>query len=234
MADTVQQQIERERRFASDVSHELRTPLTAMMASVQIARRRASDPVAVERALDDLDERSEAFRELVLDLLEISRIDAGVAELVREPVVVEELVRAVLAVSGDEDVPVITPPGPPVEVVGDKRRLGQVIQNLLENAHRYGAGPTAVRIERRDGGVAILVDDDGPGVPDHEKTHIFNRFARGRAGVGSSEGSGLGLALVSEHVKLHGGSVSVEASPSGGSRFRVDLPSDPDEPGVPR
>jgi two-component system sensor histidine kinase MtrB len=230
MADTVQEQIERERRFASDVSHELRTPLTAMMASVQIARRRVSDPVAVERALDDLDERGEAFRDLVLDLLEISRIDAGVADMVREPVVVEDLVRAVLAVNGDEDVPVCVEPGTATEVQGDKRRLGQVLQNLLENADRYGGGATQVGIASQDGMVVITVDDDGPGVPDHEKTHIFNRFARGRTATGSSEGSGLGLALVSEHVKLHRGSISVGASPSGGARFRVALPVDPGDP----
>ena len=226
MADTVQEQIERERRFASDVSHELRTPLTAMMASVQIARRRVSDPVAVERALDDLDERGEAFRDLVLDLLEISRIDAGVADMVREPVVVEDLVRAVLTVNGDTDVPVCVEPGTTTEVQGDKRRLGQVLQNLLENAARYGGGATQVGIASEDGMVVITVDDDGPGVPAHEKTHIFNRFAHGRTATASGEGSGLGLALVSEHVKLHRGSISVGTSPSGGARFRVALPVD--------
>lgn len=225
MADTVQGQIERERRFASDVSHELRTPLTAMLASVQIARRRIADPVAAEQALDDLTERGEAFRDLVLDLLEISRIDAGVADLVAEPIDAEELVRAVLVATGDEGVPVNRRPGGSAVFVGDKRRIGQVLQNLLENAHRYGGGPTTVGIERADDSVVITVDDDGPGIPPHETTHIFNRFARGRSSAGSSEGSGLGLALVSEHVKLHGGSISVETTESGGARFRVAFPA---------
>jgi signal transduction histidine kinase len=110
-------------------------------------------------------------------------------------------------------------------VVGDKRRLGQVLQNLLENADRYGGGPTSVLLGGDEGYLDITVDDAGPGVAEHERTHIFNRFARGRSGVATTEGSGLGLALVAEHVRLHGGTISAEESPAGGARFHVRLPT---------
>jgi two-component system sensor histidine kinase MtrB len=224
MADKVQERIERERRFTSDVSHELRTPLTAMLSSVQLARRRADDPVAVDQALADLEERGDEFRELVLGLLEISRIDAGVADVVPERLVPEDLVRAVLVSTGHDDVPVINEPGAPSTLVADKRRLGQVLQNLLENADRYGGGPTCVHLGGDADHLELAVDDAGPGVAEHERTHIFNRFARGRSGMATTEGSGLGLALVAEHVRLHGGSISAEESPTGGARFTVSLP----------
>ena len=255
MADKVQERIERERRFASDVSHELRTPLTAMLSSIQIARRRMDDPVAIENALADLEDRGDAFRTLVVDLLEISRLDAGVAEFVPEPIVPEELVGAVLVGTGHTDVPVRVEAGAPTVIEGDKRRLGQVLQNLLENADRHGGGPTCVTIagttdtegsgrasatnlgsgngtgtsggdkHRADAGrVAIAVDDEGPGVAEHERTHIFNRFARGQSGALSTEGSGLGLALVAEHVRLHGGTITVGDAPGGGARFTIFLP----------
>jgi two-component system sensor histidine kinase MtrB len=225
MADRVQERIDRERRFTSDVSHELRTPLTALLASVQIARRRVADPAAVDQALSDLEERGEKFRVLVADLLEISRIDAGVADVVPEVIDAEELVRAVLTTSGHDGVEVRRRSDEPLRFVGDKRRIGQAIQNLLENADRYAGGPTAIALEGLEGSVVISVDDQGPGVDHHERTHIFNRFARGRAGAVSTDGSGLGLALVLEHVQLHGGRVLISDSPAGGARFSIVLPS---------
>ena len=227
MADRVQERIERERRFTSDVSHELRTPLTAMLSSVQLAKRRANDPVAVEQALSDLETRGDEFRALVLDLLEISRMDAGVADFVPEPVVVSDLISAVLTTTGHDGLTVRVSPTAPEQVVVDKRRVGQVLQNLLENADRYAGGPTSVGVDGDSSHLVITIDDAGPGVAAHERTHIFNRFARGSVGALSTEGSGLGLALVAEHVRLHGGTVSVGASPEGGARFRIVLPVAP-------
>jgi two-component system sensor histidine kinase MtrB len=224
MADKVQARIDRERRFTSDVSHELRTPLTALLASVQIARRRIDDPAAVDQALSDLEERGEKFRVLVGDLLEISRIDAGVADVVPEPIDAIELVRAVLVATGNEHVEVRCASGSSLRFVGDKRRVGQALQNLLENAARHAGGATAVELDGDATTVAIHVDDRGPGVDHHERTHIFSRFARGRAGGASTDGSGLGLALVLEHVRLQGGDVRITESPEGGARFSILMP----------
>jgi two-component system sensor histidine kinase MtrB len=230
MADTVQERLDRERRFAFDVSHELRTPLTALLAFVQVARRRMGDSVAVEKALTDLEERGERFRSLVLDLVEISRMDAGVADVVPETIDAVELVRAVAVATGHDSLEIRCPDGARAVVKGDKRRLGQAVQNLLENADRYGKGATAIVVDAAAGSVVIHVDDRGPGVDPHERTHIFARFARGRAGASVSEGSGLGLALVAEHVRLHGGQVLVSDGPDGGARFSIVLPaSEPTE-----
>jgi len=118
-------------------------------------------------------------------------------------------------------------------VRADKRRLVRVIANLLDNARKYGGGPTRIELRRLPEGLLIAVEDAGPGVPVEERDLVFDRFSRGagssrRAG---SEGVGLGLSLVAEHVALHRGTVWVEDRPDGdsGARFVVELPVNWDE-----
>jgi two-component system, OmpR family, sensor histidine kinase MtrB len=115
-----------------------------------------------------------------------------------------------------------------VIVHADKRRIVRVIANLLDNAAKYGGGPTSVSLRQVDHGVQIAVEDRGEGVPNEDRDLIFNRFYRGGVAGrrGSSEGVGLGLALVAEHVRLHGGRVWVEDRADGqpGARFVVELP----------
>lgn len=231
MADAVEERIEREHRFTSDVSHELRSPLAAMLSSIEIARASARDPQAVDEALHHLQGRTEAFHELVEDLLEISRADAGRTELDREPIQPAALIDAVRSMTGTEHVPVEIAPDAPSVVVADKRRVGRMVMNLLENAQRYAGGATRIELSRSGQMLRIAVEDDGPGVPEHERRHVFGRFARGeRARSGSVSGTGLGLALVEEHARLHGGRVFVESAPNGGARFVIDLPVGEDQP----
>jgi signal transduction histidine kinase len=110
-----------------------------------------------------------------------------------------------------------------VQVAVDRRRFERMVANLLDNADRYGAGSVTVRSGQWAEAVQLHVDDDGPGIPPAERELIFDRFTRGST-AGSSPGTGLGLALVREHAKLHGGSVTVGASPDGGARFTLTLP----------
>jgi signal transduction histidine kinase len=100
-----------------------------------------------------------------------------------------------------------------------------VLANLMDNADEHGRGLTAVTVDRDDGRATVTVDDAGPGVPEHERARIFERFARGsRTGRASSGGSGLGLSLVVRHLALMHGRVTVTDGPAGGARFVVDLP----------
>ncbi len=112
--------------------------------------------------------------------------------------------------------------------MGDKRRLAQVVANLVDNADKYGGGEIEISISQSDEAVLIAVEDHGPGVPEAERAVIFDRFSRGSSGGrrGYDTGSGLGLSLVAEHVGLHGGEVWVEDRLDGerGSRFVVSLP----------
>lgn len=226
MADAVEERIRREHRFTSDVSHELRSPLAAMLSSIEIARLSSADPDAVGEALARLQERTEAFHQLVVDLLEISRVDAGQTELQLEPVEPRAMIDAVLAMTGADRVTVDVSPDAPEVVHADKRRLGRMVMNLLENADRYAGGATRVEVSRADGMLRIAVEDDGPGIPEHERRHVFGRFARGEGARGGSvPGTGLGLALVDEHARLHGGRVDVTSAAGGGARFVIDIPA---------
>lgn len=224
MVAALQERIERERRFASDVSHELRGPLAAMAASLSVARRQTPAGPAVA-ALDQLQAQVEGFTGLVLDLLEISRAEAGVAELRLEPTDLGVLADVVVR-DRPEPHPEVVADGPCVAVV-DRRRVGQVLANLLDNADRYGGGARVVTVGRDAGVVRLAVDDAGPGVPEHERAYVFERFARGEGSSGpdAPSGTGLGLALVAEHVRLHDGRAWVEASPLGGARFVIELPA---------
>jgi len=226
MVDALQDRIDREARFASDVSHELRTPLAAIGSAVNIVRRRRHSPEETAAALDVLEQQIESFQKLVLDLLEISRLESGTARLEREPIEPDRFARSVLATSGRSSVPLGIEPGAPSRALVDPRRLSQMLINLLENADKYAGGPTAVIVSGNESVVRFAVEDRGPGVPEHERHHIFERFARGESSAqpGAGDGTGLGLSLVAEHARLHHGHVWVEQRVGGGARFVVELP----------
>jgi len=230
MARSLQDRIERDARFASDVSHELRSPLMTLAASVEVmANQRDELPERAQAALDLMVLDVNRFHQLVEDLLEISRFDAGVVHLELDDVHLAELVMQAVTHTSDVDVPVhLDAELAGVVVRADKRRIVRVIANLLDNAAKYGGGATSVSLTQVEGGVQLAVEDRGPGVPPEDRELIFERFSRGvTAGRrGSSDGVGLGLSLVAEHVRLHGGRVWVEDRLDGeeGARFVVELP----------
>ncbi|HUY07373.1 MAG TPA: HAMP domain-containing sensor histidine kinase [Acidimicrobiales bacterium] len=230
MVDLFQDRLEREERFASDISHELRSPLTTLGSSISILESHSDElPPRSSQALALLSQEVRRFQRMVVDLLEISRIDAGMADFQGEEVYIVELVVRSLERSTSTPPPIETDPDVDQwRVFADKRRFERVIANLLENAERYAGGATRVTIGRgSEGHVRVAIEDEGPGVPEIDRTRIFDRFARaassaGRRGAGG--GTGLGLALVSEHVKLHGGAIWAESNLPNGSRFVVELP----------
>ncbi|MGB9113287.1 MAG: HAMP domain-containing sensor histidine kinase [Acidimicrobiales bacterium] len=232
MADRLQQRIERDARFTSDVSHELRSPLTTLAAALSVIEARKDEmPERSQHALDLLAAEVRRFQRMVGDLLEISRYDSRSADFEPAPVEIGELVRRAAAPSSHSAVPITVDPESDHQLVFvDKRRIERVLSNLIENADRYAGGVTEVSVESEDGFVRVLVDDAGPGVPEAERTRIFERFTRGSSVAGSrgaGVGTGLGLALVREHVRLHGGRVFVTDAPSGGARFVVEIPIAP-------
>ncbi len=279
MVDQLQARIQREARFNSDVSHELRSPLTTLSASLEVLETDCDElPPRAQRALQLLGDDLRRFQRMVVDLLEMSRADAGSADVFLEEVNVSELVeRAVeagvrsLGETGSTPEIVIGPDVESVHVGVDKRRFERVMANLLENAANYGGGATVISVttvgsdgvpgapangavgregdedrgERGDRGerrnkaekagheqngthaaVEIAVEDAGPGISAVERTKVFDRFYRGSAAGrrGAGSGTGLGLALVAEHVRLMNGETWVESSPTGGARFVISLP----------
>ncbi len=224
MADAVQTRFEREARFASDVSHELRSPITALTAAVEVLDgRRADLPERSQQALDVVVGQVRRFDQMVMDLLELSRIDAGSTELLREEVDISELVTRIAQRYGFGDTQIEIDPKVPRTVRVDKLRFERILANLLENAREHAGGPSRVKIERHGRhGIALSVDDAGPGVARGERARIFERFARGSA-ARHRVGTGLGLALVAEHAHAHGGEAWVEDRPGGGARFKVSF-----------
>ncbi len=225
MVDALQERIDRETRFASDASHELRTPLTAIRAAIDVLDRRVDD--AARPVLDTLRRQTERFERLVLDLLEISRFNAGSTTLAAETVNPSDFVRDLLLRTGHANVPVVVDASAPARVQFDRRRIDRVLTNLLDNAEHYANGATRVVVAGTSDALVIDVDDAGPGIATAERELVFERFHRGDASRSTSApGTGLGLAIAAEHCRLHGGRLTIADSPDGGARFRIELPSD--------
>ena len=166
MTDTLQDRIEREARFTSDVSHELRSPLTTLATSLGVLESHRDElPPRSRRALDLLDGELRRFQRMVDDLLEISRVDTGSAELSLDEVEVGELVRQAAAAAGAGRVPVdVDPVGRGLRLWVDKRRIERVVANLVDNAAQYAGGVTRLAVEPGTGhGVRFVVADQAPG-----------------------------------------------------------------------
>ena len=229
MARALEERVHRDARFASEVSHELRSPLTTLKASVGVLESRKNELSARSKtALDLLSRDLERFNRLVSELLEISGYDAGAASLELEEVNVAQFIQA--ATRNDSSITYLLPPNADSLVIDvDKRRLARTLSNLLDNARRYGYGATVIEVSASENTLQIAVEDAGPGISKDEREIIFDRFSRGSTSGqrGDDGGTGLGLSLVQEDVRLHGGKVWVEnlkvTKSDTGSRFVIEL-----------
>lgn len=231
MVDSLQQRIERERRFFADVSHELRTPLTTLIASVGVLARHSRDlPDRSQQALSLITAELDHLRRLLDDLLALARIDAGLHQDPLEQISLLELVSTTLAASNrSADLLTVTADS---TVTCRKKALERAFLNLMNNADRHGGGLDRVTLTAEADTASILFDDSGPGVPEPDRGRIFERFATGNATrkTASGTGTGLGLALVAETISAHHGRVTCSDSPSGGARFIVTIPTATTEP----
>jgi two-component system sensor histidine kinase MtrB len=240
MAETLQRHILRleemsrlQRRFTSDVSHELRTPLTTVrMAADMIFNAREDFDPAVARSAELLQTELDRFENLLTELLEISRFDAGFAALDAEPTNLGPLVTRVVdhltpvAERAGVRIHVDLPPEPVVAEV-DVRRVERILRNLIGNAIEHGEGkPVKVRLASREGAVAITVRDYGVGLRPGEEKLVFNRFWRADPSrARQTGGTGLGLSISLEDAKLHGGWLEAWGAPGQGAQFRLTLPT---------
>jgi two-component system, OmpR family, sensor histidine kinase MtrB len=220
-----------QQRFVSDVSHELRTPLTTvrMASEVLYEAREDFDPVAA-RSAELLQKELDRFEALLGDLLEISRFDAGAAQLSVEEVDLRDLVHRVvdanaqLAESNNTEINVHESGEAKAEV--DTRRIERILRNLLVNAIEHSEGhPIDILIESDDAAVAIAVRDHGVGFEASQARQVFHRFWRGDASRARAVGgTGLGLAIAMEDANLHGGWLTAWGRPAMGAQFRLTLP----------
>jgi signal transduction histidine kinase len=234
-------QLRREVRFAAEragfvanVSHELRTPLSQIRLVLDTLKLgRGDDPAMRDQALKVADREALRLQHLVEGVLRFTR-GTRPDDSPRVTVDAAQEARAVI----DEFSPLAAPHGMTVTLEGSssarvrlqRGALRQVLLNLLDNAMKYGADGTVVRVEvtaLRGSGARLVVDDNGPGVPSSERDRIWKPFERGGAArTRAAGGSGIGLTIVREIAEEHGGKAWVESAPSGGARFVVELPDD--------
>lgn len=241
MADALQQQIRQlvevsraQRQFVSDVSHELRTPLTTVrMAGDVLYDARGSFEPLTERSAELLHNELDRFENLLADLLEISRFDAGAAGLELAEVNLVDIAHRVVdraapvAASRGVELVVVTPTACVAEV--DERRIERVVRNLVANAIDHANVRGDARVVVTVGGdahaAAITVRDYGVGLQPGQLAMVFNRFWRADpARARTTGGTGLGLAISLEDAQLHGGWLQVWGAPMAGAQFRVTLP----------
>jgi two-component system sensor histidine kinase MtrB len=232
---------QRARQFAGDVSHELRTPLTAMTAVTDVLGDGAGLTGDVAAATQLVREEILHLNRLVDDLIEISRFDAGTAQLVTDETDVAAAIGACLRARAWEHVHAAVPPG--LTACLDRRRFDVIIANLVGNALRHGDAQVTLTASLQPDGhsdhhLAIEVRDDGRGLPSAVIPHVFDRFYKADTARTRSEGSGLGLAIALENARLHGGDIDARNHPDGGALFTVMLPRNKhvvadDDPAVP-
>jgi len=240
MADNLQTQIRQleglsrvQQRFVSDVSHELRTPLTTirMAADVLHASKDELDPVT-RRSAELLHDELDRFEELLADLLEISRYDAGAALLEQDPVdvhsIIDRVVESAQSIADARacDVVVHRDPSLDTEAEIDARRIERILRNLVFNAIEHSEGePVDILVGADEDAVAVVVEDHGVGLKAGEASLVFNRFWRSDpARTRTTGGSGLGLAIALEDARLHQGWLQAWGQPGEGSRFRLTVP----------
>lgn len=220
--------------FLAVVSHELQTPLTAIKGALELVLDDDTGHLSrvQRRFLDTIERNSARLVGLVGDLLDLSRLEAGRVELDAQPLDTPGLVRGALAAVSNlfearaTEVRLVVPDDLP-PIFGDRRRVEQILTNLLTNAAKYAPAGGAIEVAAwsENGHVALAVADNGPGVPAAERDIVFDKFYRGRDAQRRAEpGSGLGLAIVKSLVELHGGTIRVEDSAPRGARFVVELP----------
>ncbi|WP_063770595.1 sensor histidine kinase [Streptacidiphilus carbonis] len=233
-AESLQAQVEElsarehaSRRFVADMSHELRTPLTAMTAVTDILEDEADtlDPM-IAPAVRLVVNETRRLTELVENLMEVTRFDAGTAKVVLDEIDISDLLTSCIDTRAWLDAVELDAPRGIVARI-DPRRVDVVLANLIGNALKHGGSPVRVQVRAEGPELVVRVADGGPGIPEDVLPHVFDRFFKADAARRRSEGSGLGLSIAAENARIHGGTITAANGASGGAVFTLRLPMKP-------
>lgn len=222
--------------FLTNMSHELRTPLHAVLAMAGMGRQKSAEAPREKLAkyFSVINESGERLARLVNNLLDISAFEAG--SIVLSPALIDlnhlpTRVFAELASLADQgEVTLLFTPGAPAPYLGDAERLHQVVRNVVGNALKYSPKGSNIRVELEsiqpvpEGGYCLHIVDHGPGIPASELEHIFARFTQSTQTNTGAGGSGLGLPICREIMRLHGGQIVASNHPEGGACFTISFP----------
>ncbi|MFF9213651.1 MULTISPECIES: ATP-binding protein [unclassified Streptomyces] len=222
---------EASRRFVADMSHELRTPLTAITAVTEVLEEELEaggiDPM-IDPAVRLVVSETRRLNDLVENLMEVTRFDAGTARLVLDDVdIADQITACIDARAWLDAVDLDAERG--IHARLDPRRLDVILANLIGNALKHGGSPVRVSVRETDSEIVLQVRDHGPGIPEEVLPHVFDRFYKASASRPRSEGSGLGLSIAQENAHIHGGQITAANSPEGGAVFTLRLPRDASE-----
>jgi two-component system OmpR family sensor kinase len=224
MAERIQGLVEAQKNLLHSVSHELRTPIARLEFALELLAARAGDPQLVKR-VEAMEGDLAELDELVSELLSMSKLD-NTQEPQRALFEVEPMLRECIGSLYPRPARLVLDLGPTLgSLDGDRRLLARAVGNLLRNAQKYAARQVLLAAQRDGGMLEIAIEDDGPGIPDEEREHIFEPFYRlDRSRDRATGGFGLGLSIARKAVVLHGGSLVVERSLLGGARFVIRVP----------
>ena len=215
----------RQQRFVADASHELRSPLATMRQTAEVVRAHPGALPEGELA-DAVLEESVRMQRLVEQLLLLTRADEGAVTRTPHDVDLDDVALTEARRMRRAGLQIDTSGVGAGRVRGDQTSLAQVVRNLVDNAARHAEGAVGVVVRTDGGSVELVVEDDGPGIPEDQRQLVFERFVRlDEARARDAGGSGLGLAIVREIVTVHGGTVEISSSRLGGARFVVRLPA---------
>ena len=221
---------ESEKQFTSDASHELRTPVAVILAQCEDARRHAQDPAQYTEAIDVIERQAGRMRDLIAQLLQMTRLEQGTQRANFEQADLSGLVEVLCAEQPalPHGVTIRADVQPGVEAWLDVTLISRLLQNLIDNAARYGRenGHIWVTLRRVEGEVLLSVRDDGIGIPADRLERIWQRFYQVETARGAGGGAGLGLTMVRQIAALHGGTVTVDSREGEGSCFTLRFPAE--------
>lgn len=225
MLDRLEDSADRQRAFVADASHELRSPLSTIVASAEIAQISA-DPKKLQKLAAGVGSEAQRMQALIADLLNLARLDEDRHHLATAPVELAAMCRETIERIDFSNIDIEFNATSPITVDGVGSLLERAVFNLIDNATTHAERRVRIHVRETATAVEIVVEDDGPGIPEVDRVRVFERFTRlDESRQRNTGGSGLGLALVRAIMELHNGKITIsESLDLGGAQFKIELP----------
>ena len=226
MLERLERAFEAEKRFTSDASHELRTPLSVILSACEYSEKFDESPEEQRETIQTVYRQGKKMSALINQLLQMTRLDQGTEKLNMELLDLSALAEELCRDQGDRSARIITDIAPGTKVRGDRLLLVRLVQNLLDNAYKYGKpeGRVWLSLRRDEGEVHLTVRDEGEGIAQEQQEKIWQRFYQADPSRSGGQGVGLGLSMVEQIARIHNGRMSLSSRPGEGSAFTLHLP----------